>query len=401
PQANPEYRFAAGEVELFTLVATDVLAEGLNLQDCDKIINYDLHWNPVRLVQRFGRIDRIGSEHAVIFGFNFLPEVGIERCRAIAVADQRTEQDRDLADFGVVFDVVFSEQDLYRSGAIERCLAALAERGLTYQADGALWLKSESLGDEKDRVLRKSDGSFTYFLPDVAYHLDKAYRGADRSIDVWGADHHGYVPRMKAALAGLGKPDFFEAVLVQLVKVIREGEEVRFSKRAGDFVSLRELYTETGVDAARYFFLMRRGDSQFVFDIELARMQSEENPVYYVQYAHTRLRGIFRKAGIDPETFEPGDADLSQLVETDELDLIRHLSEWPGRLERAARSLEPHRVVTYLDELAKYVNAWYHHHRVIGEPPALERARLALARAAQIVLRNGLELIGVTAPDRM
>jgi len=329
-------------------------------------------------------------------------EEGLARCRGIAVRTQREEQDRDLADFGVRFDVIALESAVYADELIAETLEALDAGGLLYQKDGALWLETSRFGDAKDRVLRKRDGTYTYFLPDIAYHRTKIQRRFDLAIDVWGADHHGYVPRMRAALEALGAPrGFFDVVIVQLVKVMRHGTEVRFSKRSGEFVTLRDLYEETGVDAARYFFLMRRGDAQFVFDIDLATRQSEENPVYYVQYAHTRMAGIFRTAGLVPEQIDGEDADLAALTEDLEQDLIKQLAAFPGAVAKAAEALEPHRIVSYLEELARLVNAWYHHHRVLGVGDALERARLVLARAAQTVLRNGLELLGVTAPERM
>ncbi|MDH3456888.1 MAG: arginine--tRNA ligase [Gemmatimonadota bacterium] len=327
---------------------------------------------------------------------------GSIRCRDIAVLVQREEQDRDLADFGVRFDVVCREQDVYGDDSIAETLDALQQRALVYERDGALWLDTSRFGDAKDRVLRKSDGTYTYFLPDIAYHRTKLLRGFDVAIDVWGADHHGYVPRMRAALAALGAPaEFFDVVIVQLVRVMRHGEEVRFSKRAGEFVSLRDLYEETGVDAARYFFLMRRGDTQFVFDIDLATKQSEENPVYYVQYAHTRMAGIFRTAGVAPHAVVTAGTDLTALSEDSEQEIIKRLAEFPMIVEKAAEYLEPHRIIAYLEELAKLVNAWYHHHRVLGSGERVERARLVLARAAQIVIANGLALLGVSAPERM
>ncbi len=330
------------------------------------------------------------------------PEEGVARAREIAVRTQREEQDRDLADFGVRFEVVFSESELYRGDELQQTLAELDAKQLSYERDGAVWLKTSAFGDEKDRVLRKQDGSFTYFLPDLAYHRNKAGRGFDRAIDVWGADHHGYVPRMRAALKALGAgDDFFHAMIVQLVRVMRHGQEVRFSKRTGEFVTLRDLYEETGVDAARYFFLMRKGDAQFVFDIDLATKQSEENPVYYVQYAHTRMAGIFRTANVAPAQVTTDGADLSLLGEAVEQELLKRLGELPLQVEKAAEALEPHRIIAYLEEIARLVNAWYHHHRVVGVGEDLERARLVLARAAQVVLANGLNLLGVTAPERM
>ena len=327
---------------------------------------------------------------------------GRERCREIGVRAQQKEQNRDLADFGVRFDVFFNESRVYQEQMIEKALERLKAKGLSFEKDGALWLRTTDFGDDKDRVLRKSDGTYTYFMPDIAYHLNKASRGFDRAIDVWGADHHSYVGRMTAAMRALGlADDFFHAELTQLVKVERDGQEVKFSKRSGEFVTLRDLFQETGVDAARYFFLMRKGDAQFVFDIDLATKQSDENPVYYVQYAHTRMAGIFRSAGTTGEAVTADGVDLGALKEPDELELLKHLAEFPGTVKGAAEALEPHRIVAYLQALATLVNGWYHRHRVIGVGEELERARLLLARAIQIVLANGLNLLGVTAPERM
>jgi len=329
-------------------------------------------------------------------------EEGLRQCRSLAVEFEREEQDRDLNDFGVKFDVVFSEKSLYANNEIEKTLAKLRERDVVYEKDGAVWLATSRYGDAKDRVLKKQDGTYTYFMPDIAYHLTKAERDADLAIDVWGADHHGYIARMRAALTAMGLPeDFLKVVLVQLVKVLRDGEEVRFSKRSGDFVTLRELFEETGVDAARYFFLMRRGDSQFVFDVDLALKQTEENPVYYVQYAHTRMAGIFRNAGVSPDKISAEGEDLSVLDAEDEVTLMKHLGSYPVVIKSAAESLEPQKVISYVDELARLVNGWYHRHRVIGSSPNVEGARLVLARAAQTVLANALKLLGITAPERM
>lgn len=338
--------------------------------------------------------------------FADLPEpAGLERCRAIAIGHERDEQNEDLRRFGVTFDVFYDESSLYADHEIDETLAELESKGLTYQQDGALWLRTSEFGDDKDRVLRKSDGTYTYFLPDLAYHRNKARRGFDRAIDVWGADHHGYVPRMTAALKALGLPDgFFHVEIVQLVRVMRHGEEVRFSKRTGEFVTLRDLYEEVGIDAARYFFLMRKADAQFVFDIDLALKQSEENPVYYVQYAHTRMAGIFLNAGIESAAVgaeAAAAADLSLVSAPEEQALIKHLAHYPEVVAKAAAALEPHRVIYYLEELAKLVNQWYHEHRVLGVEEQLTQARLVLVRAAQIVLANGLGLLGVSAPERM
>jgi arginyl-tRNA synthetase len=330
-------------------------------------------------------------------------EEGVRRCRALALQIQREEQDRDLRDFGVRFDVMTSEQAVYDGGKVERGLALLAERGLTYEAEGALWLRTTNFGDDKDRVLRKGDGSYTYLVPDIAYHIDKHERGFDRAIDVWGADHHGYIPRMRAVLHALGyPPDFFDVALVQLVKVERSGEEVKMSKRSGQFVTLRDLYEEVGVDAARYFFLRTKGETPMVFDIDQALKQTDENPIFYVQMAHARLSGIFRTAEREPDGLT-GDLDLAALPAPQDLELLKRLVLLPEIIDKAAREREPHRVVVFLHELATVVHAWYHHTRAVGAPegPATEHARLLVARAARIVLANALTLLGISAPDRM
>jgi len=330
-------------------------------------------------------------------------EEGIRRSRALALVIQRAEQDRDLAEFGVRFGVMSSEQAIYDSGRVERALALLHERGLTFEAEGALWLRTTAFGDDKDRVLRKTDGSFTYLVPDIAYHIDKHDRGFDRVIDVWGADHHGYIPRMRAVLSALGyPPEFFDVALVQLVKVVRGGEEVKMSKRSGEFVTLRDLYEEVGVDAARYFFLMRKGASPLDFDVDLAKRQTDENPVFYVQMAHARLSGIFRTAERAPDSVT-GDLDLAALPAPQDAELLKKLVTFPEIVEKAAREREPHRITVYLHELATVVHGWYHHTRAVGAPegPATEQARLLLARAARIVLANALALLGISAPDRM
>ncbi|MEO8031025.1 MAG: arginine--tRNA ligase [Gemmatimonadota bacterium] len=334
--------------------------------------------------------------------FADLPEAeGVKRSRAAILLSQRAEQDDTLATFGVRFQIMSSEQAIYDRQAVASTLNLLNQRGLTFEKDHALWLRTTDFGDDQDRVLRKSDGSFTYFVPDIAYHVDKHVRGFDRVIDVWGADHHGYIPRMRAALLALGYPrEFFDVALVQLVKVVRGGEEVKMSKRSGEFVTLRDLFEEVGVDAARYFFLMRRGDSQFTFDVDLAKSQTEENPVFYVQMSHARLSGIFRNAGRDPDQAS-GSISLDALPHELDLELLKKLAVFPETVSRAARELEPHRITGYLEELARLIHGWYHHCRVLGEPPATEAARLALARAARIVVANGLTLLGLSAPDRM
>ncbi|HEX6309876.1 MAG TPA: arginine--tRNA ligase [Longimicrobiales bacterium] len=334
-----------------------------------------------------------------------------ERLRVLrdrATALLRDEQDSDLREFGVVFDEYYAESRLYEEGRIEETLRDLAEHGVTYEADGAVWLRSSAFGDDKDRVLVKSDGSYTYFLPDIAYHREKARRGFEHVIDIWGADHHGYVPRMQAALRALGMPGFLDVEIVQMVRLVRGGREVKLSKRAGDIVTLRDLIRETGPDVARYFFLMRRGDAQMLFDLDLALDHSEKNPVYKVQYAHARMCSIFRKAGIEHESVTDG-ADLSRLTAPAERELIKQLGRYGEVVERAADARSPHVVCEYLEATAGLVNSWYHAGNPSRNPelavlvpdPAVREARLCLARAVQIVLRNGLELLGLGAPEQM
>ncbi len=323
-----------------------------------------------------------------------------KRC-TVAPVLIRQEQEELLLALRVKFDRWSSERAVRDEGKVDAALALLAGRGLTEERDGALWLKTSEYGDDKDRVLRKSDGSLTYFVPDIAYHVDKHERGFSRVIDVWGADHHGYIPRMRAVLRALGYgEDFFEVALVQLVKVVKDGEEVRMSKRAGDFVTLRDLMDWVGVDATRYFFLMRPGQSPFTFDVDLARKQTDENPIFYVQMAHARMSGIFRVADRTPES-ATGDVRLEALTAPEDLELLKKLAVFPDIIARAARAREPHRMTDYLEDLARVAHGWYHKCRVLGEPPDTEAARLALARAARIVLANGLGLLGLSAPDRM
>ena len=318
----------------------------------------------------------------------------------------RAGQERDLRDFGVRMETWRSETALYEEGRIETLLERLRERDLVYEEDGALWLRTSEHGDEKDRVLVKTDGSYTYFLPDIAYHLDKAERGFDRAIDVWGADHHGHVRRMQAALGALGHPDFLEVLILQLVTVMRAGVEARMSKREGRFVTLRDLFAEVGPDVARYFFLMRRPEVHLNFDLDLALDTSEANPVYKVKYAHARMCSVFEKGGVDPESI-PADEEGTDRLDTEaERDVATALLRFPEVVRDAARSRSPHRVCAYLEELAARVNRWYHEGnldpslRVLAEGPA-RPGRLRLARAVQITLRNGLGLLGIEAPKAM
>ena len=321
-----------------------------------------------------------------------------------AVAELRREQDLDMQAFGVDFDTYYLESSLYTDNGVENTVAALVAGGHAFEEGGALWLRTTDYGDDKDRVMRKRDGSFTYFVPDVAYHVTKWRRGFRRAINVQGADHHGTVTRVRAGLQALnmGIPEGYpEYVLHQMVTVLRGGEEVKISKRAGSYVTVRDLIDWVGRDAVRYFFLMRQGDSQLKFDVDLATQQSEENPVYRIQMAHARMSGIFRVGGIDPATVTGEGVDFALLDAPEEQALVKAIVDYPAMLAGAAAALEPHRVANWLLETAGLVHAWYHRHHVLNEPEAVTRARLLLARAAQIVIRNGLTVLGITAPDRM
>jgi arginyl-tRNA synthetase len=342
---------------------------------------------------------RYAAEHAGDTRGDNLDDV-----RKFAVKALRAEQDLDLQAFGVTFDVHFLESSLYADGKVDETVAALGKAGHTFEQDGALWLKTTDYGDDKDRVMRKSDGTFTYFVPDVAYHVTKWQRGFHRAIDVQGADHHSTVTRVRAGLQALeiGIPAGYpEYVLHQMVTVMKGGEEMKISKRAGSYVTVRDLIDEVGRDAVRYFFLMRKGDSQLVFDVDLARSQSEENPVYYIQMAHARLSGIFRVGEIDVETITADGVRWECLAEAEERELIKLLLDWPKLVQGAAESLEPHRVANYLLETARLVHTWYHKHHVLGEPDHIMQARLVLAKSARIVIANGLGVLGISAPERM
>ncbi len=329
----------------------------------------------------------------------------LDQVRRFAVQELRKEQDADLQALGVRFDVYFLESSLYTTSKVERTMGRLVAAGHTYEKDGALWLKTTDFGDDKDRVMRKraeKGGEYTYFLPDVAYHVDKWERGFARAINVQGADHHSTVTRVRIGLQALelGIPAGYpEYVLHQMVTVMKGGAEMKLSKRAGSYLTVRELVDEVGRDAVRYFFLMRRGDSHLVFDVDLAKSQTEENPVFYVQMAHARLSGIFRVAGRAPETASPNGVNLAALDEPEELLLLKQLADFPSLVAGAAAALEPHRVTGYLEGLARLTHAWYHKYRVLEEPE--EAARLVLARAVRQALANGLSLMGVGAPDRM
>lgn len=334
----------------------------------------------------------------------------LDAMRRFAVTMLRAEQDRDLTDFRVRFDEHYLESSLYDEGKVDATVAALRETGLTYEHEGALWLKTTAFGDQKDRVMVRSNGMPTYFLPDVAYHVAKWERGFRHAINVQGSDHHGTVPRVHAGLRALGLPEGYpEYVLHQMVRLERGGEEVKVSKRAGGYTTLRELYEMVGVDVARYFFLMRKPEAHLVFDLDQALDQSEKNPVFKIQYAHARMCSIFQKAGLGPEQAPGADADLSRLDEETETELIKQLAEFPGAVATAARLRAPHLLCDYLEQTAGAVNSWYHAGNpsrnpalaVLVEDRDLRTARLALANAVRIVLRNGLRLLGLVAPERM
>ena len=326
--------------------------------------------------------------------------------REFAVAALRHEQDADLTAFGVRFDDYFLESSLYSTGLVDATVNALIVAGRTYEMDGALWLRTTDYGDDKDRVMRKSDGSYTYFVPDIAYHVTKWKRGYTRAVTELGADHDGSLRRVRAGLQAMaigipeGYPDY---VLHQMVMVMRDGEEVKLSKRAGTGITLRELIDEVGRDAVRFFFLLRKADSQLNFDLDLARSQSEENPVYYVQYAHARVASVLEKAGIAlaGAPAQLRDADVAQLQSPYEVTLLRRLADFPEELALAARELAPHRITFYLKELAAEFHSYYNAEQFLVDDPVLRRARLALVVATGQVVRSGLAVLGVSAPEKM
>ncbi|NJB69374.1 arginyl-tRNA synthetase [Desulfobaculum xiamenense] len=338
-------------------------------------------------------------------GIKNRPEDEIQEiCREFAMNDILDGIKADLADFNVEHQVWFSEKSLLATGAVDKTFKLLAENGLAYDKDGAFWFKSTQFGDDKDRVLRKSDGSLTYFASDIAYHDNKYDRGFDLCVDIWGADHHGYVPRMKAAVEALGKNrDSLEVILVQLVNLLRGGEQVAMSTRAGEFETLADVVKETGADAARFMFLSRKSDSHLDFDLELVKQKTMDNPVYYVQYAHARICSVMAKAAERGIALPEPSAELVALLSTDEdIRLLKLLAQYPGAVESAARNLSPHFISYYLQELAGALHRYYHANQILGaETPELVNARMCLLAAVAQVVRNGLGLLGVTAPERM
>jgi arginyl-tRNA synthetase len=330
----------------------------------------------------------------------------LESIRKFAVAYLRREQDIDLQKFGVHFDVYYLESSLYTDGKVDEAVTRLLASGKTYESEGALWLRTTEYGDDKDRVMRKSDGTYTYFVPDVAYHITKWQRGFRKAINVQGTDHHGTIARVRAGLQATdmgipqGYPDY---VLHKMVRVMRGGEEVKISKRAGSYVTVRDLIEWVGRDAVRFFLVSRKADSEFVFDIDLALAQSEENPVYYVQYAHARVCSVFRQLQEKGLTHERaiGESHVALLVEPHEKALIRRLTYYPEMLENATNALEPHQLAHYLRDLAADFHTYYNAHQFLVDDVNLRNARLNLVAATRQVIQNGLKLLGVSAPEKM
>lgn len=329
------------------------------------------------------------------------PELRREMLVRYALEEKLQGIKQSLQNFGVKYDVWFSEQSLHDSGEIEQVIRELQEKGYIYEKEGALWFKSTQFGDEKDEVVVRKNGIPTYFAADIAYHRNKFERGFEEVINIWGADHHGHVSRMKGAVQALGyDPDRLKIILMQMVRLFSGGEILRMSKRTGQYVTLDELLLEVGVDAARYFFLSKSHDATVDFDLDLAKSQSSDNPVYYVQYAHARIMSILRAQAAAGEDLS-GPVNFSLLAASEEHNLIRKLADFPGVVKGAALAAEPHRLPAYAQQLASLFHNFYTNCRVLTEDPELKKARLALCRATQITLRNLLSLMGVSAPERM
>jgi len=327
----------------------------------------------------------------------------IETCARHAADTILVDIKKDLIDFGVTHDNWFSEQSLFDSGRVDRVISEFKAKQTIYEKDGALWFNTSRFGDEKDRVVVRNNGLTTYFASDIAYHLDKFDRGFRRIIDVWGADHHGYIPRMTASIEASGySRDQFKVILVQLVNLLRGGQPVAMSTRSGEFVTLKDVVNEVGRDAARFIFLTRHYESPLDFDLELAKQKTNDNPVYYVQYVHARIASIARKDREKGISAAGWDADaVARLTEPEEIQLMKALTRYPETVSHSAAYLEPHRVTFYLMNLASCFHAYYNKHRVLTEDPILTRGRLYLVLAVQKVIRNGLTLLGVSAPEQM
>ncbi len=326
--------------------------------------------------------------------FDFFREYGLKY--------EMEKLQKDLEEYRVRFDVWYSETSLYNNGKIDRALEALRNAGHIYEEDGATWFRSTTFGDDKDRVLIKNDGSYTYLTPDIAYHQDKLERGFEKLINVWGADHHGYIPRMKAAIQALGyDKDTLEVEIIQLVHLFKDGEKMKMSKRTGKAVTMRELTEEVGLDAVRYFFAMRSSDTHLDFDLDLAVSQSNENPVYYAQYAHARICSMLR-SGDELNIALDGDYELDYINSEKEVDLLKKLGEFPAAVTEAAEKRIPHRITNYINELAAALHSFYNAEKVLDQDNLEKtKARLALMKAVQITLQNSLKLIGVSAPEKM
>ncbi|MBM7662421.1 arginyl-tRNA synthetase [Bacillus mesophilus] len=350
-------------------------------------------------------IIEIGKQLATEFGDQYATSTEEERYqffRQYGLKYELAKLQKDLESFRVPFDVWYSESSLYKDGKIDDALATLREQGMIFELDGATWLRSTDYQDDKDRVLIKNDGSYTYLTPDIAYHKNKLERGHEKLINIWGADHHGYIPRMKAAIQSLGYgPDVLEVEIIQMVQLYQNGEKVKMSKRTGKAVTLRELMDEVGVDAMRYFFAMRSADSHMDFDMDLAVSKSNENPVYYAQYAHARICSILRQ-GEELNIPESSELNLDLVHSEKEIELLKKLGEFPAAITEAAEKRMPHRMTNYVFELASTLHSFYNAEKVLdAEQLELSQVRIALMKAVQITLKNSLSLIGVSAPEKM
>ena len=354
-----------------------------------------LHEVPSAETEAEAHLDKLIANAKLLLG------EGYAYIHNLALTEQLEDCRNDLMEFGVTFDSWFSEKSLFDTGLVERAVAALEEAGHLYEQDGAKWFRSSKFGDEKDRVVLRENGQYTYFASDIAYHLNKFERGFDQVINIWGADHHGYIPRVKGALTALGlDADRLTIALVQFAVLYRGKEKVPMSTRAGDFVTLREWRREVGNDAARFFYVLRKSDQHLDFDLELAKSQSNENPVYYIQYAHARLCSVLALWGGDPADLKDG-GDPGLLQSPYELALLQRLGDFPETLENAAREFAPHLIAYYLRELAAELHSYYNAEQFLVEDEALKLARLSLVTAIRQVLRNGLAVLGVGCPEKM